>query len=82
MKQTAWLEITKAVNKMEKSQHFLLNNTVMQFQPGNDYIIYSICELLASYWRVTDELLNQPALHSFNYDVSVASLVRGEGRPR
>ena len=54
----------------------------MQFQPGNDYIIYSICELLASYWRVTDELLNQPALHSFNYDVSVASLVRGEGRLR
>ena len=29
---------------------FKQNNTVMQFQPGNDYIIYSIWELLVSYY--------------------------------
>ena len=37
-------------------------NIFFQVRPGNDYIIYSICELLRS-----EELLNQPALHTFNY---------------
>ena len=65
---------------MEKSQHFLSNNNVVQFQPGKDYIIYSICELPLSDWELLG--VTQPALQSFNYYVNVAGLVRGKGRVR
>ena len=64
MKHTAWLEITQtqAVNKMEKSQHFLSSHTEMQPSLGTitlfiPYVSYCL----------TEELLNQPALHTFNY---------------
>ena len=67
MKQTAWLQITKAVNKMEKSQHFLSNNN-RDAVPAWERLHYLF------HMGVTGELLvsystSQPALQSFNYGV-------------
>ena len=78
MKQTGWLEITQAVNKMEKSQHFLLNKiipwcssslgTITLFIPYGSYWWVTTGELLLV--STTGELLNQAAFPSFNYNVS------------